>query len=172
MDSAQVIEGVIAEGLKPAGYRKRARNWHRVSGAGVYQVVNLQRSSWGGGSCYLNLGWDPSVGGKAFQSEHQCLARIRAEQTGVIPAIALTRSSGEALEVPGINLLDSGVAEHFSEDEFRRQVRQTVVEPVAAFMESTQHMQDLVPLFTRHPGWATLHLRDYMRTLGAELPRL
>lgn len=160
----------MAEALKPLGYRKRALNWFRVSGAGVYQVVNLQESSWGGGSCYLNLGWDPTVEAGAFKPEHQCLARTRAEQADVIPSITLTRPTGEAVEVAGIELLDSGVASRFTEGDYQRQVRRTVVEPVAAFMEASQQMQDLVPLFARNPGWATVRLRDYMRTVGIELP--
>jgi len=171
VDPAKTIEAVLAEVLRPRGFRKRARNWFRTSGAGEYQVVNLQKSSWGGGDCYLNLGWDPSVKAGDFLPENQCMARIRAERADVIPAIHMLRSDGNSvLEVPGISLLDRNTVEHFAEDDYRMQVREVVARPVADLLDRTPSVTDLVPLFTRHPGYATLRLRDHLRLSGHELP--
>ncbi|GAA4691328.1 DUF4304 domain-containing protein [Nocardioides conyzicola] len=56
----------MATVFKSRGFRKRGRNWFRTTSANQYQVVNLQKSSWGGGSRYLNLGWDPPCPTKDF----------------------------------------------------------------------------------------------------------
>ena len=81
MDTAATGEAVIASVLKARGFRKKARNWFRATSADEYQVVNLQKSSWGGGQCYLNLGWDASLPSKEFHLENQCALRLRAEDT-------------------------------------------------------------------------------------------
>lgn len=92
MDAATRVEGVCVEVLKQRGFRKRARNWYRTTSAGEYQVVNLQRSPWGSGSCYLNLGWD--VDASSFRSENRCLLRLRAQETGVIEPTRLGEATG------------------------------------------------------------------------------
>ena len=171
VDAAKAIEAVLAEVLKPRGFRKRARNWFRTSDAGEYQVVNLQKSSWGGGDCYLNLAWDPSVQAGDFLPENQCMARIRAERADIIPSIQMLRSDGHSvLEVPGISLLDRDTFERFAEDDYRKQVREVVARPVADLLDRTPSVTDLVPLFTRHPGYATRRLRDHLHLFGHDLP--
>jgi hypothetical protein len=87
VDAAKRIETVIAEVLKPRGFRKRARSWFRTTAANEYQIVNLQKSAWGSGSCYLNLGWDAAVAAREFRPENQCAIRFRAEETDVIQSI-------------------------------------------------------------------------------------
>lgn len=171
MDSPKVIEAVLANTFKTFEFRKRARNWFRTTDAGVYQVVNLQRSPWGGGNCHLNLGWDPMVDVGSFVPEYQCMASIRAEYTEVIPPTLVVRSDGAStLQMPGISLLDTDMAGRFSEGEYRDRLEQVIAQPLARFMERTSSMPELVPLFTRHPGNATLRLRDYLRSIGVELP--
>lgn len=168
---SKVVEAVLAETLTTRGFRKRARNWFRTTEAGQYQVVNLQKSAWGGGDCYLNSGWDPTVNPGDFLPENHCMARLRAERADVIPPIELLRSGGDAtLELPGISLLDRDVFERFGEDDYRDQVRSILARPTADLMERTPSMTDLVPLFTLHPGWATLRLRAHLRAFGFELP--
>jgi hypothetical protein len=76
--------------LKPAGFRKRGLNWFLSTSGSDYQVVNHQRSSWGGG-CHLNLGWDPNVPARHFRPAHECLLSLRAEHTDVIPDIEWLR---------------------------------------------------------------------------------
>lgn len=170
-DASTVIEAVLTETLKPRGFRKRTRNWFRTTSAGQYQVVNLQKSSWGSGDCYLNLGWDRADGTGHFLPENHCLARFRAERTDVIPRFEMPRTDGLTVsQVPGISLLDHHVFERYSEDAYRDQVREIVAEPVANLMDRTASVTDLVPLYLHHPEWATLRLRDYLRTLGYELP--
>ncbi len=171
VDASKAIEAVLAEVLKPRGFRKRARNWFRTSDAGEYQLVNLQKSSWGGGDCYLNLGWDPTVKAGDFLPENQCMARIRAERADVIPPIRMLRSDGESvLEVPGISLLHRDMSERFTDDDYRNQIREIVARPVADLLDRTPSVTDLVALFTRHPGHATVRLRDHLRLYGHELP--
>ena len=41
---------------------------------------------------------------------------------------------------------------------------------VADLLDRTPSITDLVPLFSRHPGHATLRLRDHLRRYGHELP--
>src|SRR4051794_25284374 len=94
VDAAKVIETAITSVLKPRGYRKRARNWFRTTSANGYQIVNLQKSSWGSGSYYLNLGWDATVSPGEFRSENQCAASLRAEDTDVIRPIQRIRGDG------------------------------------------------------------------------------
>ncbi len=81
MDAAKTIEMTIAALLKPRGFRKRGRNWFRTTSANEYQVVNLQKSSWGSGSCYLNLGWDSIFPAGEFRPVNQCAVSLRAENT-------------------------------------------------------------------------------------------
>ena len=66
MDGVEAIESTLARVLKPRGFRKGGCNWFRTTSADLYQVVNLQKSSWGGGNCYLNLAGTPSCRTRAF----------------------------------------------------------------------------------------------------------
>ncbi|GAB2763041.1 hypothetical protein GCM10027020_14180 [Nocardioides salsibiostraticola] len=153
------------------GFRKRGRNWFRVTSEGQYQVVNLQKSAWGGGSCYLNLGWDPVVPGEGFRPESQCCLSLRAEQTDVIPSIPMLRPDGvTTIEVSGISLLDSDMYLERSTDQLCDEVRAVIARPVADLMDRTTSMVDLVPLITAKPWFATRILRDHLTSIGYELP--
>ena len=127
MDTAATGEAVIASVLKARGFRKKARNWFRATPADEYQVVNLQKSSWGGGQCYLNLGWDASLPSKDFHPENQCALRLRAEDTDVIPSIDWMRPDGESsIELPGIVLLDPESSTRLSEKDLAEQLRDDI----------------------------------------------
>jgi hypothetical protein len=161
----------IAGLLKPRGYRKRARNWFRTSPDGDYQVVNLQKSSWGGGTCYLNLGWDPAVPTGEFRPEHQCAARFRAEAADVILPFERIRPDGvTTIELPGISLLDVETSAVMAEGSFADNLAYLVVLPVADFMDRTLSIVDLVPLLSRKPWHATVALRVELGRRGFELP--
>src|SRR4051812_19644535 len=73
VERTKLVESAFAGALKLRGFRKRGRNWFRTTSAGEYQVVNLQKSSWGSGDFDLNLGWDSSVPSGQFRSENFCL---------------------------------------------------------------------------------------------------
>lgn len=171
MEEADAIEGSMARVFKEHGFRKRGRNWFRTTRADQYQVVNLQKSSWGGGDCYLNLGWDPVVPEKGFRPENQCCFRLRAEETGVIPPVAMQRPDGiTTIDVPGVSLLASEIYRTITADALAERVASVIAEPVADLMDATPSMIDLVPMLTTKPWFATLALRDHLRLHGHELP--
>lgn len=163
MDVAGIAERTLAGALKPAGFRKRALNWFRTTSDSDYQVVNLQRSSWGSGDCYLNLGWDPHVPAGQFCPAHQCLLTLRAEHTDVIPDIEWLRPDGETtIDLPGISLLDVETSRRMAEGEFSVMLREVVAIPVTELMNRSRSVIDLVPLLTAKPWLAMVSLRDYM----------
>jgi len=171
VDVADVAERTLIGALKPSGFRKRGLNWFRTTSESDYQVVNLQRSPWGGGDCYLNLGWDPHVPAGQFRPAHQCLLTLRAEHTDVIPAIEWLRPDGETtVDLPGISLLDVETSRRMGEDEFSVMLREVVAVPVAELMNRSRSVVDLVPLLTGKPWLAGLSLRDYLTRHGYELP--
>src|SRR3954468_21609287 len=171
MDVAGLAERTLAGALKPLGFRKRGLNWFRTSSGSDYQVVNLQRSSWGGGDCYLNLGWDPDVPAGKFRPAHQCLLTLRAERTGAIPDIEWLRPDGETtIDLPGISLLDVETSRRMAEDELAARLHEVVAIPVADLMNRSRSVIDLVPLLRAKPGFAMLSLRGYLADHGYELP--
>lgn len=171
MDAATRIETTIAGSLKSRGFRKRGRNWFRTTSANEYQVVNLQKSSWGGGNCYLNLGWDHAVPAGEFRPENQCAVSLRAEDTDVIPPVERIRPDGvTALELPGISLLDVEISSGTPEDVFAAELTDVIVSPIADLLDRTPSIVDLVPLLTAKPWFATLSLRDELSRRGHELP--
>ena len=67
-EAVKELEATIAAVLKPLGYTKRARTWHRERES-VISVLNLQISQWGD-ECYINLGvYVKSLGGLAQPNE-------------------------------------------------------------------------------------------------------
>jgi hypothetical protein len=171
VDPAKLIETTIAGSLKPRGYRKRERNWFRTTSANEYQVVNVQKSSWGGGDCYLNLGWDASLPSGEFRPFNHCAINLRAENTDVITPIHHIRPDGVTeIELPGISLLDSEISSVMPEDDFTADLLDVVVTPVADLMDRTPSIVDLVPLLTAKPWFASLRLRSELRQRGHELP--
>ncbi|WP_160320847.1 DUF4304 domain-containing protein [Arthrobacter alpinus] len=170
MDTATTIETTFASVLKARGFRKRGRNWFRTTQTDDYQIVNLQKSPWGG-DFYVNLGWSLPDATKAFRSEIQCDLRLRAEATDVVLPITLERSDGlTAQEVPGTILLDTGVSERIPEETFIRQLTDVIVVPVADLMDRTPSLVHMVPFLMTKPWFATLALRKELELLGHKLP--
>lgn len=171
MDITKKIETAFAAVLKARGFRKRGRNWFRTTSSGEYQVVNLQKSPWGSGSFYLNLGWDPAVAAGDFRSENFCTLSLRAEDTDVIPSIDFERPDGlAARDLPGIILLDAEMSGRIPEDSFLQQLTEVVVIPVADFMDRTQSLVDLVPLLSAKPHFAFVPVREELSRRGLTLP--
>lgn len=172
MDRTKVVESAFASALKERGFRKRGRNWFRTTSANEYQVVNLQKSPWGGRSFYVNLGWDTSVPDGDFRTENMCALSVRAEQTDAIPPIDYVRPDGlKARDLPGTILLDSEMRDRMPETSFVEQLTEVVIIPIANFMDRTPSLDDLVPLLTEKPWLVTVALREELRRRGHELPR-
>ncbi|MFS0717978.1 DUF4304 domain-containing protein [Arthrobacter sp. 1P04PC] len=171
MDETKIIENTFAGVLKARGYRKRARNWFRTTSAGEYQVVNLQKSSWGGDNFYVNLGWHAAVPSGDFRAAHMCALALRAEDTGVIPTIDYVRSDGlTAHNLPGILLLNSETRDRLPETALVEQLTEVVVVPISDLMNRTPSLDDLVPLLTEKPCFVSRSVREELRRRGHELP--
>lgn len=166
-----MTEAAFAGVLKARGFRKRGRNWFRTTSSGEYQVVNLQKSPWGGGSFYLNLGWHPSVAAGDFRSENLCTLSLRAEDTDAIPTIDFVRPDGlAARDLPGIILLDAEMSGRIPEDSFLQQLTEVVIIPVADFMDRTPSLVDLVPFLVAKPQFAWVPVREELSRRGFTLP--
>ena len=171
VDRTKLVESAFAGAFKLRGFRKWGRNWFRTTSAGEYQVVNLQKSRWGSGDYYLNLGWDPSVPSGEFRSENFCLLSLRAEATDVIPPIDFARPDGlVARDLPGTILLDAAMGGRIPEDAFLKQLTDVVINPVADFMDSTPSVVDLVPLLSAKPQFAFVPVREELSRRGYKLP--
>ncbi len=53
--SSDLLESALKLSLKSAGYRKKARVWHKTTND-VITVLDIQRSQWGGNVIYVNVG--------------------------------------------------------------------------------------------------------------------
>lgn len=166
-----MIESAFAGVLKARGFRKRGRNWFRTTSASEYQVVNLQKSPWGSGSFYLNLGWDPTVSVGEFRAENLCLLSLRAEQADVIAPIDFVRPDGlVARGLAGTILLDAEMSGRMPEESFIKQLTEVVIIPVADFMDRTPSLVDLVPLLSAKPWLAFIPVRKELSRRGHDLP--
>ena len=171
VEGLKAVESTLAGVFKLRDFRKRGRNWFRTTSGGQYQVINLQQSSWGGGNCYLNLGWDPELPVTGFRPEHQCRVTVRAEETDVIPPIQILRPDGvTTTEVSGINLLSSEMYLGMSTDRLVDDITTVIAVPVADLLDRTPTIADLVPLFTVKPWLATRLVREHLAPLGYDLP--
>ncbi|MFB9314197.1 DUF4304 domain-containing protein [Nocardioides plantarum] len=170
MERIEAIEATMAAVFKTRGFRTRARNWFRSTRSGDYQVINLQRSTWGSGDLYVNLGWDPAAGGAAFRPAYRCLFSVRAEELDVGGVIHRIRPDGATkLELPGTSLLGSEIYEATPKDQLMKEVVQVVAEPLADLMDSTTTFADLAPLINSRPVLKSVQLRNHMRSLGSPL---
>jgi hypothetical protein len=171
VDKAKTIESAFAGVFKARGFRKRGSNWFRTTSTGEYQVINLQKSPWGGGGFYLNLGWDPSVAAGDFRSANFCTLSIRAEHTDVIPSIEVVRPDGlAARDLSGILLLDAEMISRIPEESLLQQLTEVVIIPIADFMDRTPSLVDLVPLLSAKPQFAWVSVREELNRRGFTLP--
>jgi hypothetical protein len=133
--AALPIERAVALVLKPKGYRKSARTWHKACPESVL-VLNLQKSQWGDDTLYINLGvYVRDLGPELTPPEFSCHIRARLERVcppewfeAVRSASSLEEPSAallEAIELFGLAWLDSlsvrpGVQEFLSSPLSRR----------------------------------------------------
>jgi hypothetical protein len=78
-DSKKKLETALAPVLKAAGYRKRARTWHR-EWTDTLTVFNIQKSQWSD-QFYLNCGiYLKALGDAQHPPEYECHIRERMDQ--------------------------------------------------------------------------------------------
>lgn len=76
---AETFKKVIHEPLKALGFKKSSATW-RLQQAGSIAVLNVQKSSWGGGTFYVNLGvYFPEIGSDPAPTENKCHVQVRME---------------------------------------------------------------------------------------------
>jgi len=146
---ATILGGV----LKPIGFRRRRSNWFRV-GTSVYSIVNVQKSPWGDGVCYVNLGFslsDRVTGG--WQPEHKCSVRFR------IDALRSTRPEH-------LRLLDQEMLDAMGVEAWRTAVGEWIATPIARVLASTSDLADLRDLLDSKVSGGVAVLHDARELLG------
>ncbi|GAA5197365.1 hypothetical protein GCM10023346_31780 [Arthrobacter gyeryongensis] len=90
--------------------------------------MNLQKSQWGSGSFYLNLGWDPAVSVGEFRPENLCLLSLRTEEADVIASIDFVRPDGLVARVlPGTILLDAEMSGRMPVESFIKELTEVAI---------------------------------------------
>lgn len=65
--------------LKEHGFKKSNATWRRVQSESI-AVLNVQKSSWGGGDYYINLGvYFSAIGSLINPTENKCHVQVRLE---------------------------------------------------------------------------------------------
>ena len=78
MDAETFIK-LIHGPLKERGFKKSGATW-RLQQTGSVAVLNVQKSSWGGGDFYVNLGvYFPEIGADPAPTENKCHVQVRLE---------------------------------------------------------------------------------------------
>jgi hypothetical protein len=92
---------LVDDQLKPSGFSRRRFNWFS-SGSDLYRVCNLQKSTWGDGGCYINLGFAPSDQAiDGWLAQTQCWLRFRVEALRPLGMEALRLIDANAIETMG-----------------------------------------------------------------------
>lgn len=89
---AETFKKLIHQPLKARGFKKSGATW-RLQQAGSIAVLNAQKSPWGGGTFYLNLGvYFPELGSEPAPTENKChvQARLEIEDPAVVVEKATT----------------------------------------------------------------------------------
>jgi hypothetical protein len=78
MDAESFVKAVCPQ-LKAHGFRKSNATWRKEQGESV-AVFNVQKSSWGGGTYYVNVGaYFHALGDDASPTENKCHVQLRLE---------------------------------------------------------------------------------------------
>jgi hypothetical protein len=118
MTLQQRLAVLVDDQLKPSGFSRRRFNWFSY-GSDLYRVCNLQKSAWGDGGCYINLGLsssDQAVDG--WLAETRCWVRFRVE-------------APRSLRMEDLRLIDANAIETMGESEWAAVVTERVVRPIA-----------------------------------------
>jgi len=76
---AETFKKLIHQPLKDLGFKKSGATW-RLQQTGSVAVLNVQKSSWGDGGFYVNLGvYFPEIGSDPAPTENKCHVQVRLE---------------------------------------------------------------------------------------------
>lgn len=79
MLDAESFKVAVGPLLKSHGFRKSGATWRREQPESI-AVFNVQKSSWGGGEYYVNLGvFFRAIGTDAAPTENRCHVQVRLE---------------------------------------------------------------------------------------------
>jgi hypothetical protein len=77
--SAENYKRAIGPLLKALGFTKSSSTWRRDQGESI-AVLNIQKSSWGGGTFYVNIGvYFHALGSESAPTENRCHVQTRLE---------------------------------------------------------------------------------------------
>jgi hypothetical protein len=77
--SAEDYKRTLAPLLSAHGFKRSSATWRRDQGESI-AVLNVQKSSWGGGTYYVNVGvYFRALGPEAAPTENRCHVRTRLE---------------------------------------------------------------------------------------------
>ncbi|WP_161966132.1 DUF4304 domain-containing protein [Steroidobacter cummioxidans] len=96
---AEYFKKSIAPLLKSGGFKRYGTTWRRDQVESI-AVFNVQKSQWGGGIFYVNLGtYFRSLGDDALPTENKCHVRVRLdiEDPGKVAANALSWFAARAV---------------------------------------------------------------------------
>lgn len=88
---ADSFKKLINQPLKALGFKKTGATW-RLRQEGSVAVLNIQMSSWGGGTFHVNLGvYFPELGSDPAPTENKCHVQVRLEIEE--PTVVVTKAS-------------------------------------------------------------------------------
>lgn len=74
---AEALKRVVSPLLRARGFKRSGATWRRDQPESV-AVFNVQKSPWGGGTYYINLGtYFKALGAEAQPTENRCHVRVR-----------------------------------------------------------------------------------------------
>jgi hypothetical protein len=121
---------VLGGSLQPVGFRRRRANWY-CAATHIYSIVGVQESAWGDGTCYVNLGLNPSDRvSDGWWPERRCVVRFR------IDALRSTH-------VDDLKLLHHRTLEAIGLDAWRLAVEERIAAPTAQLLRSLDGPADI-----------------------------
>jgi hypothetical protein len=120
LEDRKVIDSAVHDVLKPLGFKKGGATWRAVRPETIL-VVNVQKSPWGDGQCYVNLGvYLRNLDVEAAPPAHRCHIRTRLE--GIVEDRAF--------------LIDAfDLRTHMPPDERKAAVRKLITEEALKWLE-------------------------------------
>ncbi len=108
MDADSFIKAVSPL-LKQHGFKKSNATWRKDQGESI-AVFNVQKSQWGGGTYYVNIGtYFRALGGDVSPTENRCHVQLRlpVEDPSTVVSLALEWFNARASLVDAARLAES-----------------------------------------------------------------
>ncbi|WP_171011843.1 DUF4304 domain-containing protein [Pseudomonas sp. 2FE] len=108
MDTEEFIKAVSPL-LKERGFKKANATWRKDQGESV-AVFNVQKSQWGGGNYYINIGtYFHAFGNESTPTENKCHVRVRlsVEDPSIVISAAIEWFQARALLQDAAKLAES-----------------------------------------------------------------